>query len=147
MSLSFEEFQKLKNIYSKNMNTTLLFSTKDIDTVISILNIIPFYKKLLLERGYICLKEIILDMSLKLFPKDSKVQRFNKEKTKFYHLLYGNTEEIIDYSGKNILKKKLCINDCYFAEFNFQNYMKLINEDINIKITNFVNKIENFFPF
>ena len=147
MSLSFEEFQKLKNIYSKNMNTTLLFSKKDIDTVISILNIIPFYKKLLLERGYICLKEIILDMSLKLFPKDSKVQRFNKEKTKFYHLLYGNTEEIIDYSGKNILKKKLCINDCYFAEFNFQNYMRLINEDINIKITNFVNKIENFFPF
>ena len=53
MSLSFEEFQKLKNIYSKNMNTTLLFSKKDIDTVISILNIIPFYKKLLLERGYI----------------------------------------------------------------------------------------------
>ena len=147
MSLSFEEFQKLKNIYSKNMNTTLLFSKKEINNEISILSLIPFYKKLLLERGYICLKEIVLDMSLKFFPKGSKVQRYNKEKTKFYHLLYGNIEEISDYSGKNTLKKKLCINDCYFAEFNFQNYMKFINEDINIKITNFVNKIENFFPF
>ena len=147
MSLSFEEFQKLKNIYSKNMNTTLLFSKKDINNIISILTLIPFYKKLFLERGYICLKEIILDMSLKLFQKGAKVQRYNKEKTKFYHLLYGNTEEISDYSGKNSLNKKLCINDCYFAEFNLKNYMKLINEDINIKLKNFVNKIENFFPF
>ncbi len=78
MSLPFEEFQKLKSIYSKNMNTTLLFSKKEINNVISILSLIPFYKKLLLERGYICLKEIVLDMSLKFFPKGSKVQRYNK---------------------------------------------------------------------
>ncbi len=147
MTLSYENYEKLKNIYLNNDNKSSLFSKTELKNVITLLTTIPYYKNLLLKRGYLCLKKICLNMSIKIFPPQTKVKRYNKERTKYLHLLYGYIKEYIDYSGRSALKRELCLTDCCYAKFNFENYINLTSNDINISIKNFVNRIKNFFPF
>ena len=147
MSISYDDYQKISNIFLKNNNTPSLFSKEELKEVISIITTLPYYKELISKRGYICLKEICLNMTLKFFPAQTKVKRYNKERTKYLHLIYGYIKEYIDYSGRSALKRELCLTDCCYAIFNFENYINLTSNDININIKNFVNRIKNFFPF
>jgi hypothetical protein len=147
MTLSYENYEKLKNIYLNNDNTSSLFSKTELKNVITLLTTIPYYKNLLLKRGYLCLKKICLNMSIKIFPPQTKVKRYNKERTKYYHLLYGNIEEFIDNSGRSALKSDLTLTECCYAKFNFNNYIELTNEDIKIVYKKFENKLKTFYPF
>ena len=147
MSISYDDYQKISNIFLKNNNMPSLFSKEELKEVISIITTLPYYKELQSKRGYLCLKEICLNMMLKVFPAQSKVKRYNKERTKYLHLIYGYIKEYIDYSGRSALKRELCLTDCCYAKFNFENYINLTSNDININIKNFVNRIKNFFPF
>ena len=147
MSISYDDYQKISNIFLKNNNMPSLFSKEELKEVISIITTLPYYKELISKRGYICLKEICLNMTLKFFPAQTKVKRYNKDRTKYLHLLYGYIKEYIDYSGRSALKRELCLTDCCYAKFNFENYINITSNDINILIKNFVNRIKNFFPF
>jgi hypothetical protein len=89
MSLKYEEFDKLRSIYIKNSNNPNLFSRNELQTVMTIMRNIPFYKKIHDQRGFFCLKELCLHMKLKYFYKNSIVKIYNKERTKYYQLIYG----------------------------------------------------------
>lgn len=147
MSLKFEDFEKLRSIYIKNSNNPNLFTRVELQTVMTIMKNIPFYKQLQEQRGYVCLKELCLNMKLKYFYANSIVKRYNKERTKYYHLLYGNIEEFVDNSGRSALKSDLTLTECCYAKFNFNNYIELTNEDIKIVYKKFENKLKTFYPF
>jgi hypothetical protein len=147
MSLKFEDFEKLRSIYIKNSNNPNLFTRIELQTVMTIMKNIPFYKQLQEQRGYVCLKELCLNMKLKYFYANSIVKRYNKERTKYYHLLYGQTSNSYINVGRSASKEEVCICDCCFGEFIFAKYIQLTNEDINIKIKKFQKKLKTFFPF
>ena len=73
MSLKYEEFEKLRSIYIKNSNNPNLFTRSELQTVMKIMRNIPFYKRIQDQRGYLCLKELCLNMKLKDFYTNSIV--------------------------------------------------------------------------
>ncbi len=147
MSLKYEEFDIIRSIYIKNSNNPNLFSRSELQTVMSIMKNIPFYKKIHDQRGYFCLKELCLNMKLKYFYQNSIVKVYNKERTKYYQLIYGETSDSNLKLGRSALKEEICVCDCCFGEFSFAKYIQLTNEDIFIKIKKFSKKLKTFFPF
>ena len=136
--ISPENFKTLLNLYYKKNNDKIFYTKEDSKIFINLLLKIPFFNKICIEKGFMCLKNFISNMKIERFDSNSIIFIEDKINNKYQELLIGDAEKS---NQENTIK---CISPCYLAVLDLDYYTK------NIHIENPESKkkfFEILFPF
>ena len=145
--LSEESLQKLIDIYKSYIfDPSLIKHKEDITEVINILLEIPFFADIKRTKGYIILKNIVNNMKIKHFSKNSIVYLNNEKEHNCYILLKGETNEVVNIEKNRTVLGKCykCESNCFFGVFDSLFYLNNILTNSDVMINDFIEKIKKF---